>query len=72
MFFPYWNMTHPELTSFIAGIVPDFFNVRSVCLHFIWRNDGERNVGYIEDSVALQEALQKILYASRKASLTCA
>jgi len=55
-------MTHPELTTFIPGIVPDLFNVRGVYLHFIRRNHGERHVGYIEDSIPLQQYCFRDLY----------
>ena len=53
-------MTHPELTTFKTGIVPDFLNVRSVCLHFIRRDDGERNVGYIKYPVTLQQCFRNL------------
>jgi hypothetical protein len=58
MFFA--GMTHPELTTFETSIVPDFLDVRGVCLHFIRRDDSERDISYVKYPVALRQCFRNL------------
>jgi hypothetical protein len=60
-----WNMTHPELTTFKTCIIPDFLDVRGVCLHFIRRDNSERDISYVKDPIALQQYSRNISMSYR-------
>lgn len=61
----------PELTTFETSIVPDFLDVRGVCLHFIRRDDSERDISYVENPVALSLIITMIYSIDKAVGTQC-
>jgi hypothetical protein len=61
----------PELTTFKTCIVPDFLDVRGVCLHFIRRDNSERDISYVKDPIALSLVITMIYSINKAVGAQC-
>jgi hypothetical protein len=61
----------PKLATFKTCIVPDFFDVRGVCLHFVRRDDSERDVSYVKDPITLSLVITMVYSINKAAGTQC-